>query len=233
MAANLNRIALRQRSARRALLALLAACASAGCVDATIEEYRAGAGISGMASGERVVVLGRRHNNRYETESSFVDCIGNELGRGDNALAVVPEQQFVDDLFPWFEPRTAPLKTSDLPELLANPLIAERFAQDDLRYLIWLDGSTNTTDSAGSMTCTLSPGGGGCFGFVTWNRDSSYEASIWDLRSQQNVGRISSDASGTSYMPAVVIPVPIIARVQAQACDGMADQLRAFLAAGS
>lgn len=219
------------RAPRRALLALLAAAASYGCVDATIEEYRAGT--SEMISGERVVVLGRRHNNRYETESSFVDCIGDALARGRNALAVVPERQFVDDLFPWFEPRTAPLKTSDLPELLANPLIARRFEEDGLRYLIWLDGSTNTTDSAGSMTCTISPGGGGCFGFVTWNRDSSYEASIWDLQSQQNVGRISSDASGTSYMPAVVIPVPIIARVQAQACDGMADQLRAFFTAES
>jgi len=203
----------------------------AGCVDATIEEYRAGA--SEMVAGERIVILGRRHNNRYETETSFVDCIGKELGSGSNAVAVVPERQFVDELFPWFEPRTAPLKASDLPKLLANPLIAERFEQDGLRYLVWLDGSTSTTDSAGSMTCTISPGGGGCFGFVTWNRDSSYEASIWDLRSQQNVGRISSDASGTSYMPAVVIPVPIIARVQAEACDGLATQLRAFFTAGS
>ncbi|MFZ8913217.1 MAG: hypothetical protein ACO2YP_01280, partial [Pseudomonadales bacterium] len=77
----------------------------------------------------------------------------------------------------------------------------------------------------------ISPGGGGCFGFVTWARDASYEATVWDLKTQQSLGRISSDANGTSYMPAMVVPVPIIARVQAQACSGLADQLETFLSA--
>jgi hypothetical protein len=213
---------------RAGLITALALLAQ-GCVQATIEQYREGSSV--VAGDERVVVLGRRHNNGYETEAGFVDCVGDSLAR-TGGLDVVPETEFVDALFPWFEPRTAPLRTRDLPELLNNPLVADRFERDGLRYLIWLDGATNTTDSAGSMTCTISPGGGGCFGFVTWNRDSEYEASIWDLKTQQNVGRISSEASGTSYMPAVVLPVPIIARVQAQACDGMATQLREFLNAG-
>ena len=43
--------------------------------------------------------------------------------------------------------------------------------------------------------------------------------------------KLSSDASGTSYMPAVVIPVPLIARVQASACNGLGNQLRTFLTA--
>lgn len=202
-----------------------------GCVDATIEQYRE-VDASSMVAGERIVILGRRHNNGYETESGFVDCIGDDLSRGDAGVEVVPEPQFVDALFPWFEPRTAPLNTRDLPELLSHPQVARRLEERDLRYLVWLDGSTSTTDQTGSMTCTVSPGGGGCFGFVSWSQDSSYEASIWDLRSLESVGRISSDASGTSYMPAVVLPVPIIARVQAQACDGMASQLRQFFAAG-
>lgn len=214
---------------QRALVVLLAALAAGGCVDATIEQYQQLD--ASVQSGEKVVVLGRRHNTAYETETNFVECIGDALAsRGE--LQVVPEKQFVDELYPWFEPRTAPLKTADLPELLANPLVADRVAERDLRYLVWVDGSTSTTDQAGSMTCTISPGGGGCFGFVTWARDSSYEASIWDLQEQRNVGRISSDASGTSYMPAVVLPVPIIARVQAQACGGLADQLTQFFAAG-
>ncbi len=79
------------------------------------------------------------------------------------------------------------------------------------------------------MTCSVGPGGGGCFGFVSWERDSSYEASIWDMRRGRPVGKIASDARGTSYMPAVVVPVPLIARVQASACDGLGDQLRTFL----
>jgi hypothetical protein len=197
-----------------------------GCVNATIEQYQQSAAV--MDSEDRIVVLGRRHNNGYETEVGFVDCVGDSLARGSTGVAVVPEEQFVDELFPWFEPRTAPLDTDDLPGLLANPLVADRIERQGLRYLVWLDGSTNTTDQAGSMTCTISPGGGGCFGFVSWARDSSYEASIWDLRTQENIGRVSTDASGTSYMPALIVPVPIIARVQAEACAGMANQLRQF-----
>lgn len=219
---------LRPALLRTLLAAPLAAGMLSGCVSATIEQYREGE--ARVADGERVVVLGRRQNTGYETETNFVNCVGKAVGR---RLDVLPEQEFVDELFPWFEPRTAPLKTDDLPELLRTPAVADRIEEAGVRYLVWVDGVTNTTDSAGSMTCTISPGGGGCFGFVTWARDSSYEASIWDLQTGTSVGRISSDASGTSYMPAMIVPVPIIARVQAQACDGLADQLTAFLTAES
>jgi hypothetical protein len=219
---------LRPALLRTLLAAPLAAGALSGCVSATIEQYREGE--ARVADGERIVVLGRRQNTGYETETNFVNCVGKAVGR---RIDVLPEQEFVDELFPWFEPRTAPLKTDDLPELLRTPAVADRIEQAGVRYLVWVDGVTNTTDSAGSMTCTISPGGGGCFGFVTWARDSSYEASIWDLQTGMSVGRISSDASGTSYMPAMIVPVPIIARVQAQACDGLADQLTAFLTAES
>ena len=57
------------------------------------------------------------------------------------------------------------------------------------------------------MTRTISPGGG-CFG-LSWARDF-YEASIWDLQTHENIGRVSTDASGTSYMPALIVPVPIM-----------------------
>ncbi len=40
--------------------------------------------------------------------------------------------------------------------------------------------------------------------------------------------KVSSSADGTSYMPAVVVPIPIIAPVQADACKAMAFQLNNF-----
>ncbi|TVS16741.1 MAG: hypothetical protein EA417_08810 [Gammaproteobacteria bacterium] len=203
----------------------------AGCVSSTVEEVRSGA--TGMRDTDNVVVLGRRHNNGYETEPDFVSCVGNSLASGRNRISVLPEREFVDTLFPWFEPRTAPIEIRDLPGLMSNNLVAERLQAAGVRYLVWLDGSTSTNDTSGSMTCAVSPTGGGCFGFVTWDRDSSYEASIWDLGSMSKVGKISTDASGTSYMPAVIVPVPLIARVQSSACGGMANQLKAFLNAGS
>ncbi|HAM76820.1 MAG TPA: hypothetical protein DCQ09_14610, partial [Alcanivorax sp.] len=96
-------------------------------------------------------------------------------------------------------------------------------------YMIWIDGSTVRGDSAGSMTCGIGPGGAGCFGFGTWSDDASYEATIWDFTQRAEVGRISATASGQSYMPAVVLPIPIIAPVQGTACDSVGDQLLDFL----
>lgn len=199
----------------------------AGCVSSTVEEVRSGA--TSLSEGDNVVVLGRRHNNGYETEPDFVRCVGRNLANGREGVPVIPEGEFVDSLFPWFEPRTAPLEVRDLPELMANPLVTERLQEQGVRYLVWLDGSTNNDRQSGSMACAASPAGGGCFGFVSWDRDSSYEATIWDLERMATVGKISTDATGTSYMPAVIVPVPMLARVQTSACNGMANQLKAFL----
>ncbi|MEE9255288.1 MAG: hypothetical protein V3U43_10155 [Pseudomonadales bacterium] len=194
-----------------------------GCVTATVEQVRQGA--TGIGEHESVVLLGRRHQNGYETEEGFVKCVGGHLRN----VKVTSEHDFMDGLYPWFEPRVAPLEANDLPNLLNRPAVQRKIQSTGIRYLVWVDGSTNTGDSSGTLTCTISPGGGGCFGFVTWERDSAYEASIWDLKTGTQVGRISSAASGTSYMPAVVVPIPLIARVQASACNGLARQLESFL----
>ncbi len=79
------------------------------------------------------------------------------------------------------------------------------------------------------MTCSISVTGAGCFGFLSWENDSSYEATIWDIKSGNSVGKVSSDANGTSFMPAVIVPIPFIARVQTGACNSMSDQLKTFI----
>lgn len=198
--------------------------ASSGCVTSNVEQIRHSA--TTMAAGDAVALLGRRQASGYETEREFVHCVGKSL---NGHVTVVPEQEFIDMLYPWFEPRMAPLKASDLPELLSYGPVKERLTASGVKYVVWIDGSTNTTDSSGALTCTLSPAGGGCFGFVSWEQDSSYESTIWDVRTQKGVGKISSDSSGTSFMPAVIVPVPLIARVRASACNTLADQLDSFL----
>ena len=206
---------------------LVLALAVGGCVSSNIEQVRTSA--TGMSAGDSVAILGRRHARGYETERGFVECVGENLGK---QLNVIPEQGFVDLMYPWFEPRMAPLKSTDLPDLLSYDPVRERLESEGVRYVVWIDGSTNTTDSGGAMTCTLSPAGGGCFGFMTWEKDSKYESSIWDVRNQRGAGKISSDANGTSFMPALIVPVPLIARVEASACNSLSQQLGAFLSEG-
>ena len=210
----------------KALLPLLVMLL-ASCTSTTVDEFRQGA--TGINSDESVVILGRRHSSDYETRAEFVDCVGERMTTGNDALSVIPEKQFVDAMFPWFEPRTAPLRTRDLERLMSEPVVADKMAEFGVRYMVWLDGFTETSGRTGTISCTVGPGGAGCFGFGSWEDDSTFDARVWDVASLQNVGTISTDATGQSYVPALVIPIPLIARVEANACIRLADQLKQFV----
>jgi hypothetical protein len=210
------------------LLLLIQACGTT----TTIDEYREDNNLIAITGKEKVVVLGRRHAGEYETEPGFIDCIGNKLAE-NNSISVLKEPFFLNSLYPWFEPRTAPLGLKRLRRVLRDPLINNKFRELGIRYMIWVDGNTETTDSSGSISCAVGPGGGGCFGFATWDKQSSYEAIIWDLSDFDEEGRVRVDTKGSSYLIGVGAPLPFIARVQSQACEGIGDQLRGFFGNGS
>lgn len=202
---------------------------TSGCVTSTVDQMVFNEPREGIGNST-VVILGRRHASDYDTEPDFVECVGDHISSGDSSIEVIGELEFINDFYPWFEPRTAPLQLADFERLVQRqPVVAEKMASLRTQYMIWIDGSTVQSDSSGSMTCAVGPGGGGCFGFGMWSNDSNYEATIWDFTEHAEVGRISTSATGQSYMPAVVIPIPIIAPVQGTACDGIGDQLLQFL----
>jgi hypothetical protein len=198
-----------------------------GCVTSRVEGVRETS--TGISEGEGVVIMAKSYHLGNETEAKFIACVGDAVGRGSSGLRVVPNNEFVDALFPWFEPRTAPAETKGLPDLMMRPGVPEKIAEKGVRYVIWLDGDTDRVAGGGSMSCAAGPGGGGCFGFAWWQNDSKYEASVWDLSGLEDAGSVSADVSGTSFLPAIVVPIPLIARTQAKACKGLADQLKLFI----
>ncbi len=178
--------------------------------------------------GDSMVVLGRHQTPEIQTEASLVNCIGNNLRRGTQDIRVIGESEFVNAFYPWFEARTAPLRPAKLRKVLREPLVEKKLNDMRVKYFVWVEGSTERTASAGSMTCSIGPGGGGCFGFGTWEDTSDYETTIWDVATFEEVGRVSTEAVGTSYMPAFVVPIPLLAQVQGDACKGMSKQLVKF-----
>lgn len=201
-----------------------------GCVTSTVDEMTFNAPVEGIGDAS-VVILGRRHAADYETEFEFIECIGDHIASGDPKVTVLDEIRFINELYPWFEPRVAPLRTEDINKLITQPPVAAKLNELNLAYMIWVDGKTVETNSAGTMTCAVGPGGAGCFGFGTWGKASDYEATIWDFGNQAEVGKVSAATSGQSYMPAVVVPIPIIAPVQDTACSSLGDQLLRYLSA--
>lgn len=208
-------------------LPIIFALVLSGCASSRIEQVREAS--TGISHGEAMVLLGRASYNEKQTEESFTECIADALSQGENPIRLIPQAQFMDDLYPWFEPRTAPTSADELGRLFAQPGVQQRINDANVRYLAWIDGDTVTIDSGGSMSCTISTFGGGCFGVSYWEEDASYEASIWDLQSLTSTGQISADATGTSYLAGLVLPIPILARPGNAACKGLANQLRAFI----
>jgi hypothetical protein len=198
------------------------------CVTSKVDEMVFNEPTEGIGDAS-VVILGRRHASDYDTEPEFVRCVGDYIQSRDGSIRVIEELEFLNSLYPWFEPRTAPLKPDNLRKMLTHDLVAKRLAELKTHYIIWIDGTTVRSGSGGTMSCAVGPGGGGCFGFSTWTNDSDYEATIWDFTELAEVGRVNTTATGQSYMPAVIVPIPIIAPVQGTACDGIAAQLLEYL----
>lgn len=208
-------------------LAAVCSLSLSACVTSRIEDSKHNT--TGLEDGEGVVIMAKSYHLGNETENKFIECVGDAIGRGSSGLRVVPNYEFVDALFPWFEPRTAPADTKGLPDLMARPGVAQKIADKGVRYVIWLDGDTDRVGGGGSLSCAAGPGGGGCFGFAWWQNDANYEASVWDLTGLEDAGTVSADYSGTSFLPAIVVPIPLIARTQSKACKGLSDQLKLFI----
>jgi hypothetical protein len=223
--------AVRSGIALRTTLLAVVSISLGACVTSRIEDSRQGT--TGLKDGEGVVIMAKSYHLGNETENAFINCVGENIGRGRTGLRVIPNTEFVDALFPWFEPRTAPADTKGLPDLMARPGVAQKIRDQGVRYVVWLDGDTDRVAGGGSLSCAAGPGGGGCFGFAWWQNDAKYEASVWDLSGLENAGMVSADFSGTSFLPAIIVPIPLIARTQSRACKGLSDQLKVFIVGGT
>ena len=121
-----------------ALSGLLSGCAAT----TTIDEFRPSAEPLRFAEGEKIVILGRRDAGSYETDRDFVGCVGKKIVGLD--ITVIPEEEFIDSLYPWFEPRTAPKGMKRLKRLMQEPAVRRKVLSENVRYMIWLDGTAET-----------------------------------------------------------------------------------------
>lgn len=198
-----------------------------GCMTTRVEETKDSA--TGILNGESVVIIASSYHTSDPAEDAFIECVIDSVDSGRGKLKVHPASELRDALFPWLEPRTAPQKIEDLPKLLKRPGISERIDERGIRYLIWIKGDTERTNGGGSLSCAAGPTGGACFGLAWWENMSAYEATVWDLDDGVRSGMVTTSVNGTSVVPALILPMPFIARTRAAACKGMSTQLKNFL----
>jgi len=212
---------------RRLCATIILASTVSACMTTRVEETKDMA--TGIGDEESIVILATSYHTGNETEDKFLNCVSNRVKQGAGSVNLYPESEFRDALFPWFEPRTAPQGIEDLPGLISRPGIANRIRERKIRYIVWVNGDTDQTGGGGSLSCAIGPGGGGCFGLAWWENESAYQAAVWDLENSTHAGAINANVTGTSVIPAIVIPVPVIARTQALACKSLANQLKFFI----
>ena len=181
-----------------------------------------------IKDGESIVVLSDSYHTGNKTENDFMDCLNRSLSKNQDQFNIISTTEFQNIFYPWFEPSTAPQNIEDLPKLLGKQIIKNKLDELEIKYLVKVTGETKTNASSGALSCAAGPGGGGCFGFAWWDDTSSYEASVWDLSQETSVGNLSANVSGTSVIPAIVIPIPILARTQSNACEGLTQQIVGF-----
>lgn len=216
-----------EQAASRLLLAALVTSICAGCVTSRVEGVKNSA--TGIEDHESVVVIATSYHKGNRTGTDFLQCMDDELDDGATAVNVYSREKFLDELFPWLEPRTMPQEIKDLPELLARPGVSERISASGVRYLVLVNGSTKKTSDGGGMSCAASPAGGGCFGLVWWEDDGAYTARVWDLKASSAAGKVSTDVHGSSMVPALILPLPFVARTETAACKELAGELREFI----
>ena len=178
-------------NAIRMTSACLGAVLLGGCMQARIEESREIA--THITKDESVVILAKPQIEGAGAEDVFMDCISENLRGGKGGLQVHDNNEFVDQMFPWFEPSTAPANAAGLKVLLQRPGVTERLQEIGVRYVVWLDGNTKKTDGGGSVACAASPGGAGCIGVGWWEKESGYVASVWDMQTATEIGQVFSD----------------------------------------
>ncbi len=206
--------------------ALCAALVVSGCMTAKLEETRSLT--TQIADGEGVVLLAKPQVEGSTAEDDFLDCVSARMAR-QSGIRMHGNNEFQDALFPWFEPSTAPQRAEGVTLLLERQLVRQRIEKSGVRYIVWVDGLTRQTDSGGSLSCAIGPAGGGCIGFGWWEKESDYDALVWDLKQAKTAGTVSTNVVGTSALVGVLVPLPFIARVRSAACDRLADQISGFL----
>ncbi len=234
----------------RAALTMAGCAMFSGCMTARIEELREAP--TQITANEAIVLLAKPHLEGTGTEEKFLNCLERELVGEEFSASVAYKQRegkqfeprsslrdrpfqlyadnhFVDALYPWLEPSTAPANAQGFANFISRPGVSDRVNSMGVRFIVWIDGVTQKTDGGGSIACAAGPGGAGCLGLGWWEKTSDYEATVWDLREGINAGTLSTDVKGTSVMIGAIAPIPLIAPVQSTACDRLAGQLKSFL----
>ncbi len=152
--------------------------------------------------------------------SEIEECLTQNIAAMAPEIALVPQRSVRDMLFPLMEPATQPADVAAFATLLSRDDVLERLAGRGLDYLVAFAGSTKADPWSGFMNC-----GSGCLGFMWQSETTQLQAALWTMDTGKLLGGGSVTITGTSIMPAFVLPIPLLAHTQSDACRDLAAEI--------
>ncbi len=125
---------------------LLSLLANACAVPTTTEVEITAANMD--VTDKAIVLLPTNPQGSLADNVRLAQCLRSALEeRVSRKLRVIDTAMFQDALFPWFEVQNAPRTVQELRALLSRPLVRERIASLQVRYLISITGGTEIGDA--------------------------------------------------------------------------------------
>lgn len=180
-------------------------------------------------SANRVLIVPNIGTWLYTDASRAMSCVGNRLSQLTPPVKVISADTVGLELFPWLEPSTAPKSVEELRNLLSTPAIKNKMRALGVGYLLEFHGGTKTNIPGGGILCGVATGGGGCFGYAWGSRESSFNATILDIKDKNKLSKAISTQKGGVYVPAFIFPIPIMAATESKACQDMTSQIHALI----
>ena len=158
---------------------------------------------------------------------SLRTCLLKKIADDCPQTRLVSEDGVRDAFFPLMEPGTQPETAEAFAALLARADVKGRL-QKRLDFLIAFSGGTEK-DVRGGVLCGAGYGGGGCFGLAWINKETRIDVVIWDIDHAESVEAPTTLVEGTTWVPALLLPIPIVAITEAEACSDMGRQIVDFI----
>ncbi len=154
-----------------------------------------------------------------QEDKDLARCLQKELKKDLPYLKIIPEDQFRNALFPWFEYRTAPKDATELSALLNKTLVREHIERLGVDILVYVNGETIQGQLDGPGLCGGGYGGVGCLGYLSAERKTHMATTVLNLKDATTIGSTDIHFHGSVEVPMLIIPIPIPAFTQSAACN--------------
>ena len=163
-------------------------------------------------------------------DSAAAECLIEALSEPGSPVVIFDSDTFRAQLYPWFEHKTMPRTSEALKKLLSKKLVRKKIEELDVRYVISVTGTTDTdwSSEGGEIFCgDLS----GCFGMGWYPRKSEYFAEVLDLQDATEKYGFQATVTGINIVPALGLPIPLLAPTKLVTCAKFSSQLMEFFSA--